>query len=111
MSKVNGFISKLFDIVDDILAYILTIIGIVLSAYLPLLKNTSPIDIKLDWWRLGIAAFVALLIVGKQEELDVDETGSKNKSKEGRKKHFIVRMANALSQGVAWNTIIQLASN
>jgi hypothetical protein len=102
----NGFI----DIVDDFLAYILTIIGIMLSNYLPLLKTTGTINIQADWWRIGISAMVALLIIGKQEALAIDENGSTDKAKEGRKKKFSIRMFNALSNGMAWAQLIDMAS-
>lgn len=98
---------RVFDVLDDFLAYALTIVGILASNYLPLLKTTGRIDVSLDMWRVGIAAIVALLIVTKQEALDpADREGAKA----GRKKNFGLRMANALSQGIAWNQLIQLAS-
>jgi hypothetical protein len=111
MAKIKKIWEKIFDVLDDILAYIMTILGILLSAYMPLLKSMEIIDIKADWWRLAMASLVAILIVSKQESLETDSEGSIEKSKEGRKKHFLMRMANALSQGIAWNQIIQLASN
>lgn len=98
---------KVFDILDDFLAYALTIIGILASNYLPMLKTTGKISVEIDIWRVGIAAIVALLIVVKQEALD---TNDREASKAGRKKNFGLRMANALSQGIAWNQLIQLAS-
>ena len=110
MSKIKQFWNSLIDIVDSFLAYILTIIGIVISAYIPLLKTTGTINITIDWWRIGIAAVVALVIIGKQESLDVDENGSKDKSKAGRKKRFSQRMTNAVAQGIMWDTLINLAS-
>lgn len=111
MAKIKKIWAKVFEILDDILAYIMTILGILLSAYMPLLKSLDPINIKADWWRLIMASLVAILIVSKQESLEVDIDGSIEKSKEGRKKHFFTRMANALSQGVMWDQIIQLASS
>ena len=109
MGKLKKFWLKLFDILDDIMAYILTIIGILCSNYLPLLKTNGKIDIIVDWWRIGLAAIVALLVIGKQESLDMDENGSTDKSKSGRKKRFTIRMINALSQGIMWAAFINLA--
>jgi hypothetical protein len=110
MNKIKMFWDKLFDFLDDVLAYILTILGIVVSAYIPLLKTTGTINLTIDWWRIGIAAIVALVIIGKQESLDIDESGSKDKSKAGRKKRFTSRMTNAVAQGIMWDTLINLAS-
>lgn len=108
--KLKKFWNWLFDILDDILAYILTIVGILASTYIPLLKTKGTIEIEIDWGRIVISAIVALMIIGQQETLESDEAGSKVKSKEGRKKRFGARMINALSQGVMWNQIIQLAA-
>ena len=110
MSKLKKVWGTFVDWVDDFLAYILTIIGIVISAYIPLLKSTNTINITIDWWRIGIAAVVALVIIGKQESLDTDENGSKDKSKAGRRKRFSSRMTNAVAQGIMWDTLINLAS-
>jgi len=110
MGKLKAFWGKTFDVVDNFLAYILTIIGIVAANYIPLLKTTEIIRIEVDWWRIGIAAVVALMIVGKQETLEADETGDTKKAKAGRRKNFALRMFNALSQGIAWQQIIDMAS-
>jgi len=109
MGKLKKFWYKLFDILDDILAYILTIAGILFSNYIPMLQSNDQINIGIEYGRIIVAAVVALLIVSKQESLDIDENGSKIKSKEGRKKRFLIRMANALGQGVLWAQFMQLA--
>ncbi len=110
MGKLKKFWHNTLDILDDFLAYILTVVGILCSNYLPLLKTNQPIDITIDWWRIGLSAIVALLIIGKQENLDVDSEGDTKKSREGRRKRFSLRMINALAQGIMWNQIIQLAT-
>jgi len=110
MAKWRAFWKKFFDVLDDFLAYALTIIGIVAANYIPLLKTQAVIHIEVDWWRLAISAIVALMIVGKQEVLDTDENGDKTKSREGRKKRFSFRMFNALAQGMAWQQLIDMAS-
>jgi hypothetical protein len=110
MSKLKQFWNKVFDFLDDILAYILTIIGIIVSNYIPLLKTSGTIHIEADWWRLGISAIVALMLIGKQEALVADNEGSIDKAKAGRKKKFSLRMFNALSQGMAWAQLIDMAS-
>jgi len=104
------FWKKFFDFTDDVLAYVLTIVGILCSSYVPLLKSGESFSVEMNWWKVAVAAVVALMIVSKQETLEIDESGSKSKSREGRKKRFALRMFNALSQGIAWNQIIQLAT-
>jgi len=109
VAKLKAFWKKVVDVLDDFLAYVLTIIGILLSNYIPLLRETNIITIQMDWFRIGISAIVALMIIGKQEALESDETGNKTKAREGRKKRFGVRMFNALSQGIAWATIMEMS--
>jgi hypothetical protein len=108
MGRFKKVWNKIFDVLDDILAYILTILGIVFSNYLPLLKSPDPINISIGWWRIALAAMVALLVIGKQENLDIDESGSTDKSRAGRRKRFWARMMNAFAQGVMWSQIISL---
>jgi hypothetical protein len=96
---------KVMDVLDDVLAYILTIVGILLSNYLPVLKVTGHVDLHIDPWRVGIASLVALLVVTKQESLGGLD---KEASKAGRRRNFGQRMASALSHGIAWNQIVQL---
>jgi len=108
MGKLKKIWYKVFDVLDDILAYILTVIGILASNYLPLLKTNDPIDISITWWRVGLAAIMALLVIGKQESLDMDENGSTEKARAGRRKRFSTRMVNALAQGVMWSQLISL---
>jgi hypothetical protein len=110
MSKIKASWNKFIDVVDDFLAYILTILGIMISNYLPLLKTSGTIHIETDWWRLGISAIVALMLIGRQETLVADENGSIDKAKAGRKKKFSLRMFNALSMGMAWAQLIDMAS-
>jgi hypothetical protein len=88
----------------------LTIIGILSSTYIPMLKTTGKITLDIDWGRFIIAAIVALLVIGKQEQLTPDKEGDKTKSREGRKNRFLIRMINALGQGVLWTTINNLSS-
>jgi hypothetical protein len=110
MGKLKKSWDKFVDVIDDFLAYFLTIAGIMISNYIPLLKTTGTIHIETDWWRIGISAMVALIIIGRQESLTIDEDGTTNKSKAGRKKKFTIRMFNALSNGMAWAQLIDMAS-
>jgi hypothetical protein len=108
MNKIKQFWSKVFDFLDDVLAYLLTIIGILSSTYLPLLKIQGDINIKVDLGRVAIAAVAALLVIGKQEQIVPDKEGDSVKAREGRKRKFLLRMINSLGQGVLWSTISNL---
>jgi hypothetical protein len=106
MSKLKGLWYKVFDVLDDILAYLITIAGILSSTYIPMLKTGEAIDIRLNYGRLIIAGIVALLIIAKQEHISGEDTA---KARAGRRSNFATRMLNALAQGVMWVQIIQLA--
>jgi hypothetical protein len=99
---------RFVDVVDDFLAYIMTMAGILASNYIPLLKTGGMIDIKLGWGRIVLAAIVALLVVGKQEYIP-NKGDTAVAARAGRKSNFIMRMANALAQGMMWSQIVQLA--
>jgi hypothetical protein len=111
MSKIKAFWNKFIDIVDDFLAFIMTIIGMLASNYLPLLKTSGTIHIEADWWRLVLSAIGAVIIIGQQEKLSPDEDGDISKARKGRRKKFGMRMWNALSQGMAWAQYLNLTSN
>jgi len=96
MSKLKIVI---FDVIDDALAYLLTIVGILSAAYIPMLKTGEIIDIRLNYGRLIIAAVVALLVIAKQEHIGGEDTA---KARAGRRRNFGPRMINALAQGVMW---------
>lgn len=101
---------RFVDVVDDFLAYIMMMIGILASNYIPLLKTGDKIDIELGWGRIVLAGIVALLVVGKQEYIpSKGDTIATTAARAGRRSNFIMRMANALAQGMMWSQIIQLA--
>ena len=104
MKKMKAFLAWLADVADDFLAYVLTVIGILCSAYIPVLKAGGPIVFDLGAGKIFLAAVVALLLVGKAEYVS-----DSLEAKAGRRRNFVSRMVNALSQGVAWATIVQLA--
>jgi hypothetical protein len=105
MRKMHAILERLADVLDDVLAYALTIIGILFANYVPMLKSTGTINLKIEMGRIIVAAVVALIIIGKQEYLPNANT----ETRAGRRKNFVQRMVNALSQGIAWDTIIGMA--
>ena len=110
MAKLKKFFFWLADVLDDVLAYILTMIGILASNYLPLLKSMDSITVDVGIWKIILSAIIALMIVGKGEQLDGTVSEEKVKSKAGRKKRFLLRMSNALAQGVMWSQLINAAA-
>ncbi|RPJ58504.1 MAG: hypothetical protein EHM12_07750 [Dehalococcoidia bacterium] len=106
---MKKFFKAVGEIMDDVLAYILTVIGILFSNAIPLLKTNEPLTIDIGYMRVVAACIVALLFVTNQEKLTADpETGSKVIAKAGRKKNFRARMINTLSQGFMWSQVINM---
>jgi hypothetical protein len=100
----------LFDIADSVLAYILTVAGILFSNVVPLIKSNEPFTIDMGIWRIAASMVIAFIFVGQQEQLTADESGSNAKAREGRRKNFKNRMANALAHGFMWAQLINIAS-
>lgn len=96
-----------FDWADDVLAYVLTVAGILLSNGISMLKTNDAITLDMSPMRLVLAAIVALMVVTKQEYIPSDPT---NKAKEGRRKNFAVRMGNAIAQGFMWSQLMNLGA-
>lgn len=106
---MKKFYKWFVEIIDDILAYVLTVVGILFSNAIPLLKTNEPLTIDIGYMRIVAACIVALLFVTNQEKLIADpETGSKVIAKQGRKKNFKARMINALSQGFMWSQVMNM---
>jgi hypothetical protein len=97
--KFRAVFSKIADVFDGFLAYVLTVVGILVSQYLPAFTQGQEIDLKASLPRLLISCVVAFLLVANQE-VGRDPAGKRAKFRE--------RMANALSHGISWNTLLHL---
>lgn len=105
---MKKFFKWLADVTDDILAYILTVVGILFSNVIPLLKSNETISLDMGWMRILAACIVALLFVSDQEKIGTLEGESKAKAKEGRRANFRKRMTNALAQGFMWSQVMNI---
>jgi hypothetical protein len=103
--KMSKLKNAIFDVIDGALAYLLTIVGILSSTYIPMLKTGEAIDIRVNLGRLIISAIVALLIIAKQEKISGEDAA---KARAGRRKNFGARMINALGQGVLWVQVMNI---
>ena len=108
MAKLKKFFSWLADTLDDVLAYVLTVVGILFSNAVPLLKNNEPLILDMGMMRIVAACIVAILFVSNQESVGETEGETKAKAKEGRRKNFKKRMINALSQGFMWSQVMNM---
>lgn len=101
---MEGTMTKLLKIItgagSSIVVYLATLLGVLLSQYAPLLISHEPISTPFEWIRLGISAAMAFYLVVGQERGGDDE---------GKQKNFKRRVANAISHGIAWNSVIGIA--
>ena len=100
---------RIVDVADDVLAYVLTVGGILLSNVLPALKAGDDFAVSLNPWRIAVAGAVAIILVSRQETLEADDDGTRDRSRAGRRKRFWARMGNALAQGMMWAQVSNLA--
>ena len=108
MAKIKSFFKWLGDILDDVFAYILTVVGILFSNVIPLLKTNEPFTLDIGTMRIVAACVVALLFVNEQENIAAVEGDNKLKAKEGKRKNFRKRMTNALAQGFMWSQVMNM---
>lgn len=108
MAKIKSFFKWLGDVLDDVLAYVLTVVGILFSNVLPMLKSNDPISLDIGVMRIVAACIVALLFVNDQEKVGAADTETKAKAKEGKRANFRKRMTNALAQGFMWSQVMNM---
>lgn len=102
---MKKFRKWIVDIADDVLAYVLTVLGILFSNILPLMQSNEPFNLDIGIWRIIGAMVISILLVSKHEQLPIDnETAAK--AREGRRKNFGYRMSYALSQGFMWSMLV-----
>lgn len=104
---MKKFWKTIFSFADDVLAYILTLACTLFASIVPLLNSGEKLIVDLSLFRLIGAGLVALLLTLWQEYNKPDEDGSKVKSKEGKKKHFLKRMIYAMIFGFASPMIME----
>lgn len=100
---MKKFWRDIFEILDDILAYVLTVVGILFSNALTLMTSNEPFKLDMGLWRIAAAMVIAFVFVGQQEQIKPDATGNKATSREGRRHNFKARMVNALAHGFMWS--------
>lgn len=110
MITLKKFWSWFIEWADDVLAYVLTLAGILLSNGLAMLKTNDVIVLDMSPMRLVLASIVALMVVTRQEAIPNDPSGNTSKAREGRRKNFGIRMGNAIAQGFMWSQLMNLGA-
>ena len=90
MNRVSEFAA-------DFGIYLLTVAGVFLARYVPLLKEDSAIVINWSWARLILSAVVAFVVTA-----GLDSGGDRA----GKRANWVRRAAHALAQGFMWHQLI-----
>jgi hypothetical protein len=93
MTKLRKFMATLMEVVG---VYIMTLLGVLMAQYGPLLMRPADTDLTLQWVRIGASAALTLVIV-IQDEGKGDEAGKKANLKR--------RLSHAFTSGVTWNVV------
>jgi len=96
----------ILNLLDDWFIYAVTVAAVMFSSQMDALKAGGEIVLNFSSGTFILSAFVALGIIGYQEYLRKDETGTTDKSREGRRKHFWGRVFKAIMMGIAWPQIL-----
>lgn len=110
MSTLKRFWQWFTEWADDAMVYFATVIGILFSNAIPLLKSNESFELDMGKWRIAAAAFVAFAMVRSQEKLTPDEKGNTASARAGRRAHFWERLQNAAAQGFMWAQISNLGA-
>lgn len=85
---------------DEALVYALTLLGVLMAQFLPMLKGSSEFDIAVSGPRLIVASVVALYLVLLDEDTKGDLV-----ARSGKKRALKRRLSAALTQGFSWSTL------
>jgi len=85
---------------DDVLVYILTLLGVIMAQFLPMLKSSDDFDLTVTGPRVLVASVVALWLVLQDEDTKGDAI-----AKKGKKANLKRRFASAMTSGFTWSTL------
>lgn len=85
---------------DEALVYALTLLGVLMAQFLPMLKGSADFDINVTGPRLIVASVVALYLVLQDEDTKGDPV-----ARRGKKGALKRRLSAALTQGFTWSTL------
>lgn len=85
---------------DEAVVYALTLLGVLMAQFLPMLKSGDDFDISVRWPRLFVASVVALYLVLQDEDTKGDPV-----ARRGKKGALRRRFSSALTNGFTWSTL------
>lgn len=93
----------LTEVWDDLLIYAVTLLGVMVSQYLPAMKSGQDFQIEAHWSRILVGAVIALAFVLKDEELPAGQ--DKTVARQGKRRNLRRRLSSGLAQGMMWSTL------
>lgn len=85
---------------DEAVVYALTLVGVLMAQFLPMLKGSGDFDIAINGPRLIVASVVALYLVLQDEDTKGDLV-----ARRGKKGALKRRFSSALTNGFTWSTL------
>lgn len=94
----------ILDVWDDVLVYLITLLGVLASEYIKMFKSGSDFQIDVKFPQLAIASVIALLFVLQAEN---DNPGvTKEQAKKGKRLNLRRRLSLGLLHGMVWTQIV-----
>ena len=90
---------KLINILDGIAMYVFTLLGVLISKYLPMFREGEEFRFQISWTHFVMSLFVAFLLLTAAEQFGGSDPV-------GKRKRFLWRAVAALSYGTLWYNII-----
>lgn len=85
---------------DEALVYFLTLTGVLMAQFLPLLKTAGDFELTVNGPRVLVASVVALYLVLQDEDVKGDPV-----ARRGKKAALRRRLSSAITQGFTWSTL------
>ena len=108
MSTLKRIWKTILNWLDDWFIYAVTLISVMFSSQFDALKAGEPITLNISSGVFILSALAALGITAYSESLKKDESGTVDKSREGRKRHFWSRVGKGIAFGIMWPQILEL---
>ena len=90
---------QVLNILDGVAMYAFTLLGVLISKYLPLFREGREFRFEISWTQFIMSLFVAFLLLTAAEQLGGSDPV-------GKRKRFLWRSVAALSYGTLWYNII-----
>ena len=91
--------AKILNILDTVAMYVFSLVGVLLSKYIPYLRDNKEFQIEISWGQFIVSCLVAFMMLSAAEQLGGSDA-------EGKRRRFLWRAIAAVSYGAFWYNII-----